>query len=106
MADRVKQYQDAYASRDQAYQRASEIVESLSSLASTIRNWQQIRIDGVGFCDEITVNNNLHHISSNDWPTFESFKDAVSTYHEATRNAQNIWRNMKDAERTGLNPPD
>ena len=106
MTDRVKQYQESYASLHAAHQRVSQIVESLSSLARTIRDWQRIRIAGAVLRDEITLNDNLPLISYENWPTFESFKDAVSTYHKATRDAQNIWMNMADAERTGLNPPD
>lgn len=105
MTDRVKQYQDSYASLLQAEQRASVIVKSLSSLAHAIRDWKRIRITGAVLRDEITLNDNLPLISSDNWPTFESFKDAVSAYHKAARDAQNIWMNMNRAEQTGLSPP-
>ena len=105
MTDRVKQYQESYASLLQAQQRASQIVASLSSLAQTIRDWQRIRITGASLPDEITLNDNLPLISSENWPTFESFRDAVSAYHKAARDAQNIWMNMNDVEQTGLSPP-
>ncbi len=106
MADRVKQYQNSYALLRQAHQSASQIVESLSSLAKTVSNWQRIRIPGAVLRDEITLNDNLPLISFENWPTFESFRDAVSAYHKAARDAQNVWMNMNDAERTGLSPPD
>lgn len=105
MSDRVKQYQDSYSSLMQAQQRASEIVASVSSLAQTVRDWKRIRITGAVLRDEITLNDNLPCVSSDNWPTFESFRDAVSAYHKASRDAQNIWMNMTDAEQTGLTPP-
>ena len=68
-------------------------------------DWQRIGITGAVLRDEITLNDNLPLISSENWPTFESFRDAVSAYHKAARDAQNIWMNMNDTERTGLSPP-
>lgn len=105
MSDRVKQYQESYSALNQARQRATEVVAAVSSLTQTLRNWERIRITGAVLRDEITLNDNLPCVSSDDWPTFEAFRDAVSAYHEASRDAQNIWMNMTDAERTGLNPP-
>jgi len=105
MSDRVKQYQESFASLTQAQQRASEIVASVSALARTVRDWQRLRITGAVLRDEITLNDSLPCISSDDSPTFEALRDAVSAYWEAKRTAENIWLNMADAERTGLTPP-
>jgi len=105
MGDRVREYQDALASLVEAEQRATEIVSSISGLAQTVRDWKGVRIVGAVIRDEVTLNESLPLISPEAWPTFESFRDAVSAYHKAVRDAGNVWRNMTDAEQIGLTSP-
>ena len=105
MSDRVKQYQESYSALQDALQRASEIVSTLALLRQTLRDWKRIKITGATLPDEMTLNDNLPCVSPDDWPAFESFRDAVSAYHKASRDAQNTWMNMTDAERNALTPP-
>jgi hypothetical protein len=48
---------------------------------------------------------NIPHLSSDNWPSFDDFKNAVSTYHEASLTVKNIWLNMPKDEKAGLSPP-
>jgi len=105
MSDRVTQYQNAFASITEAEQRASEIVASVSSLAQTISNWKRLVITGATIPDQFRVMPNIPRLSPDKWPSFDDFRSAVSTYHEASLDATNIWLNMASDERVGLNFP-
>ena len=102
---KVEEYQHAYLTLQQAEQRATQIANDLSSLAQTAKGWQRIQVSGAHLPDEITLNDRLPSISSDDWPTFEQFRAAVGEYHEASRKAQNIWLSMTQNEKVGLTPP-
>ena len=102
---KVEEYQHAYHAAQQAEQRVTQITTALSSLAQTAKDWQRTRVSGAYLPDEMTLNDRLPSISSDDWPTFEQFSAAVGEYHEASRNAQNIWLNMTKNEKVGLTPP-
>jgi|GEM_PF-2469307 len=105
MSDSVKQYQQAFASLTEAEQRACEIVASVSSLAQTISDWRRLVITGATVPDQFRVMPNISRLSPDKWPSFDDFRIAVSTYHEASLEAKNIWLNMTSDEKVGLNPP-
>lgn len=105
MSDSVQRYQAAYSALENANKKASEIAAKLSAVERNVRNWDRIRITGATLRDELTIDTSLPLISESDWPTFESFRNAVSEYHKSFRAAQNIWINMSGQERVGLNPP-
>lgn len=105
MSDRLKQYQKSFASLTLAQQRASEIVATVSSLAQTIHDWKRLVVTGATVPDQLRIIENIPRLSPENWPSFDDFRKAVSTYHEASLNIKNAWLNMTKDEKVGLTPP-
>jgi hypothetical protein len=102
MSDSVKQYQHAFASLTEAEQRATTIVASIRSLAATVGDdWKRLKVAGAkGIPDTLTLTPNAPSISSDDWPSFSEFRDAISAYHESSLALKNLWINMPSALRS------